>query len=174
MTQAVRRRNTDRSFVGLAKLKAAHGNQVADFERWAASGDWEYFHTTHYDWWVFPISRRSAYGLAWSVYEGDIAELNQDPEFIRRYLRGEELVAASWGWDLANADYLHEPAPGQGWHHWPVRLFKAAQSAQLFGHEPVFRSLKKYASILMQEGEVFEYGGHDLRWLFTTGINPES
>lgn len=166
-------RNTDRSFVGIPRLKATHANQVAEFERWAAAGDWERFHASHYDWWAFPIKRRSAYGLAWSVFEGDIAELNEDPEFVRRYRRGEELLAASWGWDLYRADALPNPTAGQSWHNWPVRLFKAAQSAQLFGHEDVFLSLKKYALILMDEGEVFEYGGRDLSWLFTTGINPE-
>ncbi len=164
--------NTDRSFVGLPKLKATHARQVADFERWAAEGNWEEFHRNHYDWWAFPINRPSAYGLAWTVYEGEIAELNSDPAFVERFRRGEELLAASWGWDLGAQDYLPNLAPRQAWHNWPVRLFKAAQSAQIFGHDGIFASWKKYALILMGAGERFEYSGHDLSWLFTTGIDP--
>ncbi len=87
-----------------------------------------------------PINRASAYGLAWTVYEGEIAELNSDPAFVERFRRGEELLAASWGWDLAAQDYLPNLAFGQTWHNWPVRLFKAAQSAQLFGHDGIFAS----------------------------------
>jgi hypothetical protein len=168
------RHNTDRSFVGLSRLKERHAQQINEFEKWAAAGNWKKFHNSHYDWWTFPISRPSAYGLAWTVYEGDVAELNQDPEFVRRFLRGEELVAASWGWDLQKADHLPNPAKVQRWHRWPVRLYKAAQSAQLFGHEDVFASLKKYALALMDAGEKFEYRGHDLSWLFTTGIEPDA
>jgi hypothetical protein len=168
------RYNTDRSFAGVPAFKARHAEQVADFERWAAVGDWEHFHRSHYDWWAFPIDWRSAYGLKWTVYEGEIAELNADPEFVRRFLRGEELLAASWGWDLGKADYLPSPARGQSWHQWPVRLYKAALSARLFGHADIFESWKKYALILMNQGEVFEYNGHDLTWLFTTGVDPRA
>ncbi len=164
--------NTDRSFVGLSRLKERHAQQIDEFEQWAAAGNWQKFHASHYDWWAFPISRPSAYGLAWTVYDGDVAELNQDPEFVRRFLRGEELVAASWGWDLQKTDYIEHPAKDQSWHQWPVRLYKAAQSAQLFGHEDVFASLKKYALALMAQGEAFEYRGHDLSWLFATGVEP--
>ena len=165
-------RNTDKSFVGLAPLKARHAEQIADFERWAAAGDWKRFHSSHYDWWAFPIDRPSAHGVKWTVYDGEIAELNQDPEFVKRFLRGEQLLAASWGWDLQKAGYIANPAREQSWHRWPVRLHKAALSAKLFGHADVFESLKKYALILMDEGEVFEYSGHDLSWLFTTGVDP--
>jgi hypothetical protein len=34
--------------------------------------------------------------------------------------------------------------------------------------------LKKYALALMDAGEKFEYRGHDLSWLFTTGIEPDA
>ena len=166
------RYNTDRSFVGVPKLMARHAEQIADFERWAAASDWKRFHSSHYDWWAFPIDRPSAYGLAWTVYEGEIAALNEDLEFVRRFLRGEELLAASWGWDLKMADDIANPAAGQSWRQWPVRLFKAALSAKLFGHADVFESLKKYALMRMAGGEVFEYRGHDLSWLFTRGVDP--
>jgi hypothetical protein len=166
--------NTDRSFVGLEKLKQTHAAQVVEFEAWAARDDWERFHSSHYDWWTFPIDHSSAYGLKWTVYEGEIAELKRDSRFLERYLRGEELVAASWGWDLYQKTPIQNTKRGQSWHYWPVRLFKAALSAQLFGYEELFGSLKIYALDLMRQGEDMSYNGHDLSWLFTTGIDPQA
>ncbi len=158
--------NTDPAFVGIEALKRAHGDQIARFESWAAGDDWEMFHASHYDWWAFPINRSSSYGLQWTVYAGDIARLQEDAAFLARYLRGVELVAASWGWDAPGRRYLPQPKPGQAWHHWPVRLHKAALSVQLFGYAEWFESLKTYAGDLMQQGERMEYAGHDLSWLF--------
>ncbi|MBA4419852.1 MAG: hypothetical protein C0391_01765 [Anaerolinea sp.] len=166
------RQNTSPDFVGLEQLKQTHAGQITQFEDWAARGDWERFHSSHYDWWVFPIHKQSGYGLAWTVYDGDVAGLKQDAGFMQRYLRGVELVAASWGWDLLKASDLANPQPGQSWQHWPVRLFKAALSVKLFGYEDLFESLKAYALNLMAKGERMEFNGHDLGWLFTTGIDP--
>jgi hypothetical protein len=151
-----------------------HTLQIADFEAWAADGNWEKFHTIHYDWWAFPINKSSGYGLAWTVYEGDIAALKLDANFTGRFQLGLELVAASWGWDLKRAAYIIDLQPGQSWHHWPVRLFKAALSAQLFGYHDLFGSLKHYAEELMNSGEIMEFNGYDLSWLFTTGIDPKT
>lgn len=158
--------------MGLKQLKQTHRDQIAIFEAWSAVGNWELFHTSHYDWWVFPIHKPSSYGLAWTVYEGDVVVLKQDAGFVHDYQRGVELVSASWGWNLAGSCPLPNPLPGQSWHHWPVRLFKAALSVQLFGYEALFSSLKKYALRLMSAGELMEFSGHDLSWLFTTGIDP--
>ena len=168
----MKRFNTDPSFAGYPKMKSALSAQVSDFEQWAQTGDWERFHSAHYDWWAFPVNRRSAYGFTWTVYEGDIDELMKDPIYMGQLQKGLSLVAASWGWDIRHARQVLNPQPGQGWHNWPVRLFKAALCAQLFQLEDDFISLKKYAQQLMREGEVFEYNGFDLAWLFTTGIDP--
>lgn len=166
------RQNHDKAFVGLESLKQTHRQQISEFESWAAQGKWELFHTSHYDWWVFPIHKPSSYGLAWTIYEGDADILHQDTEFRHNYERGVELVSASWGWDLAGSRLLPNPMPGQCWHHWPVRLFKAALSVHLFGYTGFFNSLKTYAISLMETGEPMEFSGHDLSWLFTTGIDP--
>jgi hypothetical protein len=164
--------NTDPAFAGLERLKTTHSDQIAKFEIWAAHGEWELFHSSHYDWWVFPIHKPSACGLAWTVYDGEVAALKQDTQFIRKYQRGVDLVSASWGWNLLQKAYIPQPASGQSWHHWPVRLFKAALSVQLFGYDELFASLKLYALDLMRQGEEMEFSGHDLSWLFTTGIDP--
>lgn len=158
--------NTDSSFVGLEKLKHVHHKQIGEFEEWAAHNEWEKFHYNHFDWWVFPVNRRSSYGLMWVVYEGEIDQLKCDPQFLGDYRRGILLVSASWGWDLAARTYLPNPHPGQCWHHWPIRLYKAAQSVQLFGFDNYFESLRIYALGLIGKGEPFLYNNRDLSELF--------
>ena len=166
------RTNTSPQFVGIAALKAKHHRQLEQFEAWVRRGDWQAIHAAHYDWWMFPIDESSAgQGLAYTVYEGDIVELKKDPAFMRDLLRGAELVAASWGWDLQAAVTIAAPAPDQRWQHWPVRLYKAAKSLLLFGCTGQFDSLKRYAQNLMKQGEEITYAGHDLSWLFTSGID---
>lgn len=159
--------NTDPSFAGLETLKRTHNDQIAQFEDWAARNDWETFHRSHYDWWAFPIDQPSAYGFKWVVYEGEIASLKTEAEFMSSYRRGLVLLAASWGWDLDSADFLTHPLPSQCWHNWPIRLYKAAYSGRLFGEHRVFNSYKKYATHLREQGESFEYNGRDLFELFS-------
>ena len=167
-------RNTSPDFAGLDGVKTQQRKQLDRFERWAAKEDWGRFHGSHYDWWMFPIDRDSGgQGAKWTVYAGDVEELKRDPDFVRDYLRGVELLMAAWGWDLSVVAPLPHPSPDQRWQRHPVRLFKAARSLRLFGFEAEFASLKGYAQILMDRGEAMSYGGHDLRWLFTTGIDPQ-
>ena len=61
--------NQDKQFVGVTALKEKHAGQIAEFRTWAKANDWERFHTSHYDWWTFPISQPSACGLGYSVNE---------------------------------------------------------------------------------------------------------
>lgn len=164
--------NTDPSFVGIEELKRIHRQQITEFKQWAEQHDWERFHYSHYDWWVFPVNRRSSYGMKWVIYEYEITQLKEDVSFLENYCKGVELVSSSWGWDIRNKTYILHPKPGQNWHHWPVRLYKAASSAKLFEYEELFDSLKLYAQELMNHGESISYNGKDLSWLFTTGIDP--
>jgi hypothetical protein len=158
--------NTDPSFAGLDLLKKTHLTQIEQFESWAAQNEWERFHYSHYDWWVFPIDQPSAYGFKWVVYEQEITSLLGDPLFMQKYLRGVELVAASWGWHLAARTFVANPQPGQSWHNWPIRLYKAAQSVKLFGLDDAFDSLQDYAQYLINKGESFLYNGRELSGLF--------
>ena len=166
------KQNTHEEFVGVAPLKRKHKEQLTEFESWASRNEWEKFHHAHYDWWIFPVNRQSSYGYQWTVYASEVEELKADPAFVADYLRGMELVAASWGWDLKNQGYFSHLQPGQSWHDWPIRLAKAAQSAQVFGFENEFASLKALALDLVQKGKSLVYNGRDYIWLFTTGIDP--
>ena len=173
-TMEQEKRNTSPTFAGVEGVKARQRQQLEQFEQWARDRDWRRFHDSHYDWWMFPMDRDSAgQGDRWTVYAGDVEALKQDPEFVRDYLRGVELLMASWGWNLKAQDYLPDPAADQRWQDHPVRLFKAARSLKLFSFEREFESLKKYAQRLMEQGKSMTYGRHDLSWLFTTGIDPE-
>ncbi len=160
--------NTDPTFVGLDILKQVHNSQISEFITWASTNNWGKFHSSHYDWWVFPINQPNGYGLKYVVYEGEVAELKKDDAFIDKYVLGVQLVSASWGWDLQTKTYIANPKTEQRWHNWPIRLYKAAQSVKLFGYDDLFDSLKIYAQDLMNQGKVLEYNGRDLSWLFKT------
>ncbi len=153
-------------FVGLSQLKLKHKSQLDEFELWAAQDEWMNFHHSHYDWWMFPINKGSSYGLKWTVYEGEIFELKQDEAFIKDYIRGVELVSASWGWDVHKAMKIAAPKPAQSWHQWPIRLHKAALSTRLFGFDNLFNSLREYALSLIKQKESMIYRGRDLGRFF--------
>lgn len=159
--------NTDPRFVGIAELKRKQTKQLAAFEQSAARGDWQAIHNAHYDWWMFPIDEPSKFGKAYTVYAGDIAELKQDAAYVQSYLRGVELLAFAWGWDLAKRQYVPKPQPGQKWSDWAIRLYKAARSLQLFGYTDAFESLKTFALDLLRTGQQLQFNGKDLSRLFT-------
>lgn len=160
------KRNEHSDFVGIFPLMARQKRQLDDFEKWAAAGDWREIHLAHYDWWMFPIDAPSSYGYAWTVYEGDITALKQHADYIQNYLRGVELLALSWGWDLAKQDFIANPAADQRWFDWPIRLYKCAKSLQLFGFETEFESMRQYALHLIGENTPMEYNGRDLGEFF--------
>lgn len=166
------KRNTDPQFVGVGEIKRQQAKQLAAFEQWAAQGNWGAFHHAHYDWWMFPIDKPSSYGMAYVVYAGDIAELQQDPVYIANYLRGVELLMLAWGWDAAKRQPVANPQPGQQWSQWPIRLHKAASSLLLFGFSETFESLRAYALTLLAAGQSFAYNGRDLALLFTAPPQP--
>jgi len=159
-------RNDHPSFVGIEGLKQEHAAQIEKFQEWADTHQWQRFHNGHYDWWAFPIDKPSNHGLRYTVYEAHIATLNQNGEFVAKHHLGLRLVALSWGWNIHTALELANPEDYQSWQNWPVRLYKMAYSAKLFGRMDDFESLKKYALILMERGTIFEYGGRDLTWVF--------
>ncbi len=158
--------NTDPEFVGLQVIKNDQEEQLRLFEEWASKGQWKNFHESHYDWWTFPIDEKSSHEYKYTVYEGDVAELKKDAEYIRRYLRGVELLALSWGWDLSERNYIENPKPDQKWHNWPIRLYKAAKSLKLFGFDEQFESLRMLAQDLVSKGRDMTYDGRDLSSLF--------
>lgn len=156
------KQNTQPDFVGLEKLRQKHATQVELFERWASERNWKEFHDSHYDWWAFPIDKPSRLGYAYTVFEEEIEALKRDPEFMKKYVRGVELMMLSWGWDLQAEQEIADPDPGQKWSDWPIRLSKCAQSLELFERRTELASVKKYGQLLLQRGADFTFRGNDL------------
>jgi len=132
----------------LLTVQEKHKEQLVKFEKWAKQGRWEMFHhkNSHYDWWMFPIDRGSnGQGKKYTVYKPEIEALKCNPEFMKNYRRGAELVAKSWGWDITTGRPVANPKPSQHWEDWPVRLGKMANSLQLFGEEKYRENMKKFA-----------------------------
>jgi hypothetical protein len=127
-------------------VKKKQAWQLAQFERWADAGQWNNIHSAHYDWWMFPIDRSSAgQGSTYQVNKSNINQLKQDPEFMKNYRRGVELVAKAWGWDVIASQPIDSPTKDQKWQNWPVRLGKMADSLRLFGEEDLRASMRQYA-----------------------------
>jgi hypothetical protein len=125
-------------------VKEKHQEQLNDFEAWARKEDWGRFANSHYDWWMFPISRSSmGQGDTYTVLKPEIETLKQDPEFMQNYRRGVELVVKSWGWDLDKGLPLENKKPSQQWTYYDVRLGKMADSLNLFGEKELFDKLQK-------------------------------
>jgi len=158
--------NNHSEFIGLEALKEAQAKQLKQLEEWALNNDWQKFHVSHFDWWMFPFSKPSHFGYTYTVYESEIQALKQDPDFIKNYLRGVELVLLSWGWDLYNEEMVTEPGLNQEWHNWPIRLYKCGMSLQEFEFDREFNSVRKYANLILKQCKTFEYMGIDLAIIF--------
>lgn len=156
----------DSGFIGLEALKEQHAEQIAAFERWAAMGDWYAFHENHYDWWAYPVNRRSGYGERYKMTPEAVEALQHDSTFLALWRRGVELGCLAWGWSLAEGRYIDHPQPQQAWAQWPVRLYKMAVSAKVLYQPDVWGQLCLLADDLRAKGEVFMYDGGDLNWAF--------
>jgi len=153
-------------FIGTEALKDKHTRQIVQFEKWAIESNWIAFHSNHYDWWTYPINRRSAYGDLYKLTSLAIDELKADEDFIHLHRRGIQLGALAWGWDILLSKYINNPGPSQCWSNWPVRLNKMGQSAKLFGLTDLFTSLCIFATDLKRKGESFDYCGKDMYSFF--------
>ncbi len=157
--------NQDPKFVGISVIQKKQQETLRMFQRAASARNWAEIHGSHYDWWMFPIDEPSKFGFAYTVYEGDVCELKKNADFINSYQQGAELLAFAWGWDLPKAIPVPNPDPDQCWQDWPIRLYKATKSLQLFGLETHFQSFRKYGQLLLSKGIPFEWS-RDITWIF--------
>lgn len=165
-----RTRNDSLEFVGLKELKRKQREQLYEFECWAAAGEWNEFHRRYYDWWMFPCSQSGSYGEAYTVYAEEINELKRDSIFVRRYLRGVELLLLSWGWRLKDRKMVDQLQGFQEWANRPIRLHQCASSLLQFGFKEEFDSVRMYALRLVGEKKNFWYDGRDCSELFRLKI----
>ncbi|MGZ3633252.1 MAG: hypothetical protein ACXWM7_02850 [Parachlamydiaceae bacterium] len=138
------------------RVKTAQADQLKNFETWANEKNWKMFTSqySHYDWWMFPISRSSqGQGDKYAVSEKDVQILKNDPEFMTNYLRGVELVAQSWGWDVKNAKECENLTADQKWANYKVRLIKMLESLELFGEGGYLLSMHQF---VQKEGVILQ------------------
>ena len=160
--------NDHADFIGVDTLIQENANQLLEFRRFAENRDWHSFHSSHYDWWAFPISSPSSYGYRFSVSKESVDVLKQSPEFLSNLSECAELLMLSWGWDSTDNKPLAHVDSGQAWADWPIRLYKAWRSMKIFGLEKQEASLSSYAHYLRENHVSFEYRGRDLFEEFTS------
>jgi hypothetical protein len=149
-------------FIGVDALIKENANQLSQFRTFAENRDWQSFHSNHYDWWAFPIGSPSSYGYRYSVSRESVKVLKQSPEFLSNLSESAGLLLLSWGWDSAKNENLANVDSGQAWAYWPIRLYKAWRSMQIFGLTEREISLSVYAHHLRDKGSSFEYQGRNL------------
>jgi hypothetical protein len=88
--------------------------------------------------------------------------LKQSAQFLSNLSESADLLLLSWGWDSAKNENLTIVDSGQAWAHWPIRLYKAWRSMQIFELTEKEISLSAYAHYLRENGYSFEYQGRDL------------
>lgn len=149
-------------FIGIESLIQENAKQLLQFRTFAENHDWHSFHSNHYDWWAFPIGSPSSYGYRYSVTKESVETLKQSSQFLSNLSECADLLLLSWGWDSAKNKKLANFEPGQAWAHWPIRLYKAWRSMQIFELTEKEISLSAYAHYLRENGYSFEYQGRDL------------
>jgi hypothetical protein len=149
-------------FIGVDALIQQNADQLSQFRTFAENHDWQSFHSNHYDWWAFPIGSPSSFGYRYSVSKESVEVLRRSPQFLSNLSESAELLLLSWGWDSTKNENLANVESGQAWAHWPIRLYKAWRSMQIFGLVKQEASLNAYANYLRESGNSFEYRGRDL------------
>jgi hypothetical protein len=149
-------------FIGVDALINENANQLVQFRKFAENRDWYSFHSSHYDWWAFPIGSPSSYGYRYSVSKESVVALKLSPKFLSNLSECADLLMLSWGWDAASNKPLAHVDSGQAWARWPIRLYKAWRSMQIFGLLEKEVSLSTYAHYLRETGVSFQYQGRDL------------
>ena len=136
------------------RVKLKQSDHLQKLKTLAQNGEWRNLatHTSHahsgFDWWMFPVDRASrGHGDTYVVKRADIQSLKQDKEFMDSYREGVNLVARSWGWNLANG--VDETCSERKWSGYQVRLGKMLSSLRLFDNWDLRENLVAF---------VFEYG----------------
>eukprot|EP01059_Diplonema_ambulator_P015364 TRINITY_DN26493_c0_g1_i1.p1 TRINITY_DN26493_c0_g1~~TRINITY_DN26493_c0_g1_i1.p1 ORF type:complete len:213 (+),score=25.63 TRINITY_DN26493_c0_g1_i1:60-641(+) len=151
-----------KGFVGLGEVKRQQAKTLEDFRKWVNDGDFGTLHSSHFDWWMFPIDERSSRGAAYILSPADAQRVATDAAFISDIREGVRLLLFSWGWDITTASPIPHPAPSQRWTGYSVRLFKAGRCMQTLNQPDYFAALLKFARYHHHQGDklVFSSGNH--------------
>ena len=107
-------------------------HQSLQFINWDKNQKYSNFHSSHYDWWAFPVDKPSSYGEKYQITSEERSKLLLDQAFLNALRTNAILVCRSWGYDLENGKSLTTLTKEQRWQRWPIRLYKMSCSLELF------------------------------------------
>lgn len=142
-------------------LVTAITNEAAYQGDLARRGMWREIHFDHYDWWTFPIDRGSAaYGEFFNVAGEPLKRLRRNQDFVQALMDLILIQTKAIGYNLYEKTWMQNPnwEAGQDWGAaYPTRIWKMTRSAQIFGLEDEFESLKKMQKDLVDAGIKFNH-----------------
>ena len=150
-------------------------HQSLQFINWDKNQKYSNFHSSHYDWWAFPVDKPSSYGEKYQITSEERSKLLLDQAFLNALRTNAILVCRSWGYDLENGKNLTTLTKEQRWQRWPIRLYKMSCSLELFQQRDLHMNSIKYGMSLIKKGEKFMYMGRHLdeyfrKWENSAGL----
>lgn len=142
---------------GTRNLIKEQRKQTKQFEAWAKAGKWKKFHSSHFDWWTFPIDRGSmAYGYEFTPPKDELNKLRNNIPYLASLRKAASLYMLSMAWDMKNGDWIDNPDFDAGQEPIPnvnqARLFKIARSMQIHGLRDEFLSVRRMVQSLRDAG----------------------
>lgn len=168
-------RNTDPAWVGVNEMIRLQQETYDRFLRWTTESAWHEFHRAHYDWWAYPIDRKSQHGFKYTVYADEIAALRATPAYVNILKELARLQLLAYGWSLIDAKSAADREQGQRFSGDTrvARLEKCARSLQLFGLCDQFRSVQTFAQLLISKGVSMQWGRRNYdEWWATASCPP--
>lgn len=131
--------------------------QNRQFMEWKSLQLYNKFHSSHYDWWAFPINQLSSYGAKFKVDIHDRIQFMKNEQFIKALRSNAVLVCLSWGYDLVKGEEIKIRTKDQKWQNWPIRLYKMACSLEYFQQLDLHENAIKFGCSLLSKGYQLRY-----------------
>ena len=148
--------------IGIGAVKYAHaqkhgpGGNLTKFIKWDENKQYDRFHHSHYDWWMFPNDRDSwGQGRKYAVFQEDINDLLKLDGYAESYKLGTRLVLRSWGWNMDKKEFIQNGTSDQKWTGYNVRLLKMLYSSIILKQWDVYQSVYKFCIGLLERGDQF-------------------
>eukprot|EP01083_Nonionella_stella_P018003 50367_1 len=132
------------------------GGNLQKFKVWDKQKQYDRFHHSHYDWWMFPNDRHSwGQGKRYALFQKDIDELLEVDGYPQNYKMGTRLVLRSWGWDMDRMAFIEDGTRDQRWTGYNVRLLKMLYSTIILKQWDVYKSVYEFCIGLLKKGHQF-------------------
>eukprot|EP01060_Flectonema_neradi_P034552 TRINITY_DN6090_c0_g2_i1.p1 TRINITY_DN6090_c0_g2~~TRINITY_DN6090_c0_g2_i1.p1 ORF type:complete len:257 (+),score=41.30 TRINITY_DN6090_c0_g2_i1:45-815(+) len=129
------------------------------FRKCSEQKDWKVMHSSHYDWWMFPIDEHASTMNKYVLSPMDAERIRTDPNLLLKFREGVELLMAGWGWDVRTNSLIESPATskGQKFTGYAVRLWKAGRCMQVLQQDDYFKSLLTFARLAQKDGHSLRF-----------------